>query len=339
MFSFESFLNLPLIWTGIIALAVFVYVCLDGFDLGVGIIYPFAPTATCRRRMLNSIAPFWDGNETWLILGGGGLFAAFPLAYSILMPALYVPVLTMLFALVFRGVAFEFHYKSGPKAQLFWNYAFHFGSLFAAFAQGTMLGAFIEGIKVTDRHFSGGAFDWATPFSMMTGVALVCGYALLGSTWLIMKTDGETQDWARKVSLYMLFYVLMFMGLVSIWAPYTDISIYNRWFSLPNFYYLAILPLTVLVVSVFLLRSIIRKKEYSPFLLTTALFVLNYLGIVITMYPYIVPRAITYTAAAAVGPSQSLMLVGVIFILPVILMYTAYNYYVFRGKSSHEDMY
>lgn len=339
MFSFESFLNLPLIWTGIIALAVFVYVCLDGFDLGVGIIYPFAPTAICRRRMLNSIAPFWDGNETWLILGGGGLFAAFPLAYSILMPALYVPVFTMLFALVFRGVAFEFHYKSGPKAQLFWNYAFHFGSLFAAFAQGTMLGAFIEGIKVTDRQFSGTAFDWATPFSMMTGVALVCGYALLGSTWLIMKTDGETQDWARKVSLYMMFYVMMFMGLVSIWAPYTDISIYNRWFSLPNFYYLALLPLTVLVVSIFLMRAIFRKKEYAPFLLTTALFALNYLGIVITMYPFIVPRAITYTAAAAVGPSQSLMLVGVVLILPVILMYTAFNYYVFRGKSSHEDMY
>lgn len=339
MFSFESFLNLPLIWTVIIALAVFIYVCLDGFDLGVGIIYPFAPTATCRRRMLNSIAPFWDGNETWLILGGGGLFAAFPLAYSILMPALYVPVLTMLFALVFRGVAFEFHYKSGPKAQLFWNYAFHFGSLFAAFAQGTMLGAFIDGIQVTDRQFSGGPFDWATPFSMMTGLAVVCGYALLGSTWLIMKTDGETQVWARKVSLYMLFYVMMFMGLVSIWAPFTDVRIYDRWFSLPNMYYLSILPITVLIASFYLLKAIIHRKEYAPFLLTTALFALNYLGIIITMYPYMVPRSITFSAAAAVGPSQSLMLVGVVIILPVILMYTAYNYYVFRGKSTHEDMY
>lgn len=339
MFSFESFINLPLIWVGIIALAVFVYVCLDGFDLGVGIIYPFAPTTECRRKMLNSIAPFWDGNETWLILGGGGLFAAFPLAYSIIMPALYVPVLTMLFALVFRGVAFEFHYKSGPKAQLFWNYAFHFGSLFAAFAQGIMLGAFIEGIKVTDRHFTGGTFDWATPFSMMTGIALICGYALLGSTWLIMKTDGETQAWARKVSLYTLLYVIMFMGLVSLWAPFTDPSIYHRWFSFPNLYYLCIVPIAVLMTTLFLFRGILRNQEYSPFLLSLGLFALNYVGIVISMYPWIVPRSVTYITAAAVGPSQSLMLVGVIFILPVILMYTGYNYYVFRGKTSHEDMY
>lgn len=339
MFSFESFLNLPLIWAGIIGLAIFVYVLLDGFDLGVGILFPFAPSNECRRRMLNSIAPFWDGNETWLILGGGGLFAAFPLAYAVLMPAFYIPMLTMLIALVFRGVAFEFHYKSHDNARFIWDYAFHFGSLIAAFAQGVMLGAFVQGVQMDGRIFAGGAFSWATPFALMTGFAVVCGYALLGSTWLVMKTDAGTQTWARKVTQYVLLYVIVFMCAVSAWVPFLNDDLHQRWFTWPNFLYLSPIPLATIALCLYLIRSLIRKLEYTPFILTIGLFALNYLGLMVSIYPWIVPYGLHFKDAAAVGPSQSLMLVGVVLILPVILAYTAYNYYVFRGKSSHEDVY
>lgn len=339
MFSFDSFLNLPMIWAGIIGLAIFVYVCLDGFDLGVGILFPFAPSEECRRRMLNSIAPFWDGNETWLILGGGGLFAAFPLAYSILLPAFYIPVSTMLIALVFRGVAFEFHYKASARKRFIWDYAFHFGSLVAAFAQGVMLGAFVQGVSIEGRHFAGGPFDWATPFALMTGFALVCGYALLGSTWLIMKTDSTTQDWARRVSRYVLLYVIVFMGTVSLWLPFIQPEVYLRWFTWPNLMFLSPIPAAAAVLVLMLIQSLRHHKEFQPFFITITLFVLNYLGLMISIYPWIVPYSLHFSDAAAVGPSLSLMLVGVVITLPVILAYTGYNYYVFRGKSSHEDVY
>lgn len=339
MFSFENFLNLPLIWAGIIGLAIFIYVCLDGFDLGIGILFPFAPTQECRRRMLNSIAPFWDGNETWLILGGGGLLAAFPLAYSILLPAFYIPVLTMLIALVFRGVAFEFHYKASDKARFIWDYAFHFGSLIAAFSQGVMLGAFVQGVGFEGRSFVGGPFSWATPFALMTGFALICGYALLGSTWLIMKTDATTQQWARKVTQYVLLYVLVFMGAVSLWIPFLEPNIFTRWFSWPNIVYLSFIPAAVVFALGTLIQSLRRGHEYLPFFMSLLLFVLNYIGLMVSIYPWIVPYGLHFKDAAAVGPSLSLMLIGVAITLPVILAYTAYNYYVFRGKSSHEDLY
>ncbi len=339
MFTFEHFLNLPLIWAMIIALAIFVYVQLDGFDLGVGIIYPFAPTEECRRRMINSIAPFWDGNETWLVLGGGGLFAAFPLAYSILFPAFYVPILLMLFALVFRGVAFEFHYKSGPKSRVYWDYAFHFGSLVAAFSQGMILGAFVQGVDVSGREFAGSTFDWLTPFSVMTGFALVMGYALLGSTWLIMKTDGQTQTWAHKVSKYVTLYVIFFMFLVSVWVPFLKDSIYLRWFSLPNFGYLAVIPILTLFICVALIRSVRAKHEHLPFFLTHGLFTLCYIGLMISLYPWMVPHQLSYYEVAAAPESQSFLLIGAIVVLPVIFIYTAYVYYVFRGKTSHESLY
>jgi len=289
--------------------------------------------------MINSIAPFWDGNETWLILGGGGLFAAFPLAYSILSPAFYIPILTMLIALVFRGVAFEFHYKSSEKARFIWDYCFHFGSLIAAFAQGVILGAFVQGVQVDGRHFAGGPFDWATPFALMTGFAVVCGYALLGSTWLIMKTDGTMQIWARKVSEYVLLYVIVFMAAVSAWVPFLNNDLHERWFTWPHFLYLSPIPIATVAACLLLIRSLIRLDQHKPFILTLVLFVLNYLGLMISIYPWIVPYSVHYADAAAVGPSQSLMLVGVVLILPIILAYTAYNYYIFRGISSHEDLY
>ena len=340
MFDLSAYIDLPLIWGGLIATAIFLYVLLDGFDLGIGIVFPFAPSDKCRDRMMNSIAPFWDGNETWLILGGGGLFAAFPLAYSILMPAFYMPIIMMLLGLIMRGVAFEFRFKAGVKSRKLWDYVFHFGSLAAAFCQGIILGGFVQGVKVTGNDFTGGAFDWTSGFSMMTGIAVVFGYALLGSTWLIMKTEDITQSWARKVAAYVLGFVGIFMGLVSVTIPFMDERIKNFWFDVPNIYYLLPIPLLTALLFILIWVDLHNKKaEYRPFFASIAIFLLGYLGIGLSFYPWIVPFHFTFWDAAASNTGLSLMLVGVIPGLPVILGYTAYCYYVFRGKTGHEHMY
>jgi cytochrome d ubiquinol oxidase subunit II len=261
MLNFAPYIDLPLVWGGLIATAICLYVLLDGFDLGVGILFPFAPTDDCRHKMINSIAPFWDGNETWLVLGGGGLFAAFPLAYSLLMPALYIPITLMLLGLIFRGAAFEFRFKAHIDHRYIWDYAFHFGSMLAVFCQGLMLGNFVQGIEVQGREFAGGSFDFLTPFSAMTGIALIFGYALLGATWLIMKTEKETQEWAYKSALYILFYVALFMGLVSLWVPFLNNHINHRWFSIPNIYYLSIVPIITALILIKLIKAIKQKKK------------------------------------------------------------------------------
>jgi len=338
MFSFENFIDLPFIWGGIIATAVLLYVLLDGFDLGVGILFPFAPTDKCRDKMMNSIAPFWDGNETWLVLGGGGLFAAFPLAYSIVMPALYVPVILMLLCLIFRGVAFEFRFKAHTSKRL-WDYAFHFGSMGAAFFQGVILGGFIQGIEVEGRAFAGGPFDWLSAFSFMTGLALVSGYALLGATWLNMKTEHETQVWARNSAKYVLIFVAVFMGLVSLWVPFLDNDINVRWFGGSNEYYLMILPVLSALAFFALAFSLHRGDEYKPFFLSLILFLFGYIGLGISLWPWVVPHSVTLAEAAAAPESLSLMLVGVAIMLPIILVYTGYCYYVFRGKTTDEAHY
>jgi cytochrome d ubiquinol oxidase subunit II len=340
MFDFSPYINLPVIWGLLIAAAILLYVLLDGFDLGVGILFPFAPSDKCRDRMMNSIAPFWDGNETWLVLGGGGLFAAFPLAYAILFPAFYIPLITMLLGLIMRGVAFEFRFKAGPRGRRLWDIAFHFGSLGAAFCQGLILGSFIQGVQVDGRNFSGGPFDWATGFSVMTGMAVVFGYALLGSCWLIMKTEDVTQSWARKVAAYVLAFVGIFMGLVSLSVPFLNERFRDLWFGLPTFFYL--LPIPLLTAGLFLLLwwDLYRKKsEVRPFFAALGIFFLGYLGLGVSLFPWIIPFHYTLAQAAASGPGLSLMLVGVVPALPLILFYTGYCYYVFRGKSSHEHMY
>lgn len=341
MLDFSAYIDLPLIWGGLIAVAIFMYVFLDGFDLGVGILFPFAPSDKCRDRMMNSIAPFWDGNETWLILGGGGLFAAFPLAYSILLPAFYMPIISMLIGLILRGVAFEFRFKSKhPIAKRIWDYSFHFGSLIAAFCQGMILGAFVEGVKAQGDVYSGGPFDWATGFTVMTGIAMIFGYALLGSTWLVMKTEDQTQEWSRKVAAYVLGFVGIFMALVSISVPFVDERIKHFWFDKPNVYYLAPIPALTAILFAKLWIDVRNKKiEYRPFIYSIAIFALGYLGLALSIFPYIIPFKYTIWDAAASGPGLSLMLVGVIPTLPIILGYTAYCYYVFRGKSSHERLY
>jgi cytochrome d ubiquinol oxidase subunit II len=289
--------------------------------------------------MMNSIAPFWDGNETWLVLGGGGLFAAFPLAYAIVMPALYIPVILMLLGLVFRGVAFEFRFKATGKSRRIWDYAFHFGSLCAALMQGMILGGFVQGIAVDGRSFAGGPLDWLSAFSVMTGLALLCGYALLGSTWLTMKTDRITQEWARKCASYVLALVAVFMGLVSLSMPFMNAGVKELWFSWPNFFFLMPMPLLSVIGIIMLWRDLHSTREYRPFFLSLGLFLLNYIGLGISLWPWIIPYQVDIWQAAAAPESQSLLLVGTVVMLPLVLAYTGYCYYIFRGKTSHETIY
>lgn len=340
MLDFSSFLDLPLIWGILIATAVFLYVLLDGFDLGIGILFPFAPSNKCRSKMMNSIIPFWDGNETWLVLGAGGLFVAFPLAYSVLLTAFYLPIIFMLVGLIFRGVAFEFRFKSKNETQQkLWDTSFHAGSILATFMQGVILGNFILGVEVTGNNYSGGAFDFLNGFSITTGISMIFGYALLGSTWLIMKTNDETQIWARKVAKYVLVYVGIFMVLITISMPFTDARIANLWFSFPNIFYLAPIPLISILVFFAIIKTVKNGKEFLPFLLSIALFGLCYLGFAISLYPWIVPYVFTLEQASAIATSQSLTLLGITILLPVILTYTFYVYFVFKGKSDDKAMY
>jgi cytochrome d ubiquinol oxidase subunit II len=322
--------SLPMIWAVLIGLSVAMYVILDGFDLGVGMLFPFAGSEAERAQMMTSIAPFWDGNETWLVLGGVGLLVAFPLAYSIVMPALYLPVIIMLLALVFRGVAFEFREVSRSKT--LWNIAFTGGSALAGFAQGLILGGLIQGIRVENGQYAGGSFDWATPFAFLCGLGVVTGYALLGATWLLMKTEGPVAERARTQARTLLIGVIGFMAVVSIWTPLQFPQIANRWFSLPNFYYLWPIPVITALVAAGGWYAIDRGPAAGPFLSTIGLFLLGYLGLVISWFPYLVPPTLTIWDTAAAPSSQFFMLVGTLLLLPMILGYTVFVYWVFRGR-------
>jgi cytochrome bd ubiquinol oxidase subunit II len=324
-------LDLVPIWTFILGVGVFLYVLLDGFDLGVGILFGFAPDTRARNLIMNSIAPIWDGNETWLILGSVGLMAAFPLAFAIIIPAVYFPIAIMLLALVFRGVAFEFRYRDTDHKS-FWDHGFSWGSVIATFAQGIVLGAFIQGFKVDARHFVGSSFDCFTPFSLLTGLALVLGYALLGAGWLVLKTDGEIQVRARRHGRIALVGVLVAVGAVSIWTPLADPDIAHRWFSWPNFIFLAPVPVVTAVIAFLVWRSLNGKSEAGPFIGAIGLFLMSYLGIAISLWPMIVPHHYTLREAASSQSTQAFLLVGTLFLLPIILLYTAWSYWVFRGK-------
>jgi cytochrome d ubiquinol oxidase subunit II len=324
-------IDIATIWAFIIAFAVFVYVVMDGFDLGLGILFPLFPNKSDRDVIMNSVAPVWDGNETWLVLGGGGLMAAFPLAYAVLMPALYTPIIAMLIGLIFRGVAFEFRWRTLSE-QNRWDVAFAGGSLLATLAQGIALGAILQGVHVEARHYAGGWWDWLTPFSILTGLALVVGYALLGATWLVLKTEGELRDKAYHLSWWLLFAMLGAIGAVSIATPFLDIQYAQRWFAWPNIIFTAPVPIAVAGVTVLLLSSLANKQDHRPFFLSLALFALSYAGLGISMWPYIVPQSITIWQAASPPYSQLFMLVGVAVLIPIILGYTSWAYWVFRGK-------
>ncbi|PWQ93958.1 cytochrome d ubiquinol oxidase subunit II [Leucothrix arctica] len=331
-------IELSFIWAIIIAFAVLTYVMLDGFDLGIGILFPFADSEQDKSVMMNSIAPVWDGNETWLVLGGGGLFAVFPLAYAVIMPALYMPITLMLLALIFRGVAFEYRWRTVSWKPV-WDAAFFGGSIVAAFTQGIALGAMVQGIKVVDRAYAGGWWDWLTPFSILTGFAVIVGYGLLGSTWLILKTEGELQSKMRGYAKWLGIGTLGFLGLVSILTPFQDAAYFQRWFSLPGSIFSVLVPSLVGLCTWLLFTGLKNKKEIQPFLASLSLFILSFIGIVISFYPNIVPPSLTIVEAAAPDSSLKFTLAGTIFLVPLILIYTAYSYWVFRGKVNPDEGY
>jgi cytochrome d ubiquinol oxidase subunit II len=322
---------LPVIWAALIGIAVAMYVILDGFDLGIGILFPAFRNDRHRDLMVNTVAPFWDGNETWLVLGGGGLWVAFPQAYAVLMPAMYLPVILMLLALVFRGVAFEFRWVARTSKE-WWNRAFWLGSTVAAFFQGVILGGLIQGIEVANGAYAGGPLDWVTPFALLCGLGVVAGYALLGATWLVLKTEGEVADRARGYAKTLILVVLAFMAAVSIWTPLAVEHIALRWFTPANFMVLWPVPFITAVVAWYGWKWLGSGREVLPFFAAIGLFLLGYIGLAISWFPYLVPPSLTIWQTAAVPASQIFMLIGVLLLLPIILGYIGFVYWLFRGK-------
>ncbi|MCB5424079.1 cytochrome d ubiquinol oxidase subunit II [Altererythrobacter sp. CC-YST694] len=327
--------DLTAIWAFIIAFAVFAYVVMDGFDLGIGILFPSFKVGEERDQAMNSIAPVWDGNETWLVLGGGGLLAAFPLAYAIILPATYPLIIAMLLGLVFRGVAFEFRWRD-PGHRPFWDMAFSGGSLVAALSQGMILGAILQGIEVDGRAYAGSWWDWLTPYTLLTGLGTVAGYALLGTTWLVWKTEGSTQAHAYRLALRATLATLLLLGAVSLYTPLLDARYWERWFAMPNVLFAAQVPLLTAIIAGFLLWGLKKKWQAAPFLLSLGLFLLGMAGLGVSMWPFVVPDVVTIWDAAAPPRSQVFMLIGVGLTLPLILAYTGWAYWVFRGKVGSE---
>lgn len=323
--------TLPVIWALLIGASVALYVVLDGFDLGIGILFPFFRTELERDQVMNSVAPFWDGNETWLVMGGVGLWVAFPKAYAIILPAVYLPVIVMLLALIFRGVAFEFRWVAKPHHRS-WDIAFAAGSTVAAFAQGVVLGALLQEVRVENGSFAGGALDWLSPFSLMCGAGLVVGYALLGATWLMMKTTDKVESQARRMGVPLLFALLGFIVLVSLWTPLEVKRIAERWFSVPNFYYLSQVPLATLLLAWLCWRGIRKNRDIMPFASAVGLFLLAFAGLVISNAPYLVPPSLTLWDAAAHPASQVFFLIGSVILMPMILAYMVLVFWLFRGK-------
>jgi len=325
-------IDLPLIWALIVVFSIMMYVVMDGFDLGIGILYPFFPEREQRDVMMNTVAPVWDGNETWLVLGGAGLMAAFPLAYAVILSAFYLPLCFMLMALIFRGVAFEFRFKAREHERHVWDKAFIGGSLAATFFQGVTLGAYLQGLPLVDQVYAGGPLAWISPFALLTGLGLIATYALLGSTWLIMKTDGELRLRAIALTRKLVWLLLAAIVVVSVWTPLADPVVAQRWFSLPNLFWFAPVPLLVAACMYFLLRALRGEPHAAPFILTLALVFLGYSGLGISLWPNIIPPGVSIWAASAPPQSQGFTLVGALLIIPFILTYTAWSYYVFRGK-------
>ncbi len=324
-------MDLTIIWAFIIAFGIAAYVVMDGFDLGIGILFPFFRVGKERDQAMNAIAPVWDGNETWLVLGGGGLLAAFPLAYAIILPALYAPIVAMLLGLVFRGVAFEFRWRDASHRR-WWDAGFTAGSLLAAFMQGVTLGALIQGITVVGRAYAGGWWEWLSPFSVLTGASLVVGYALLGGCWLIWKTEGKLQADARRLARFATPALLAAIGAVSLATPFVERQYFDRWFEYPGLLVTIPMPLLVGWVAVGLWASLRHGRDWMPFVLTLMLFLLTMIGLGISIWPDVVPGRVSIWEAAAPHTSQLFMLVGAVVLIPIILAYTAFSYWVFRGK-------
>lgn len=324
-------IDLSLIWVGIIGLGVFIYVILDGFDLGIGILFPFIKSSEERDVMMNTVAPVWDGNETWMVLGGAGLYAAFPLVYSTVLSAFYLPIMLMVIALIFRGVAFEFRFKAN-RTKYFWDHAFIWGSILASFLQGVLLGAFIQGIETRNGIFAGHAMDWLTPFSIFTGFGVLVMYAALGCGWLILKTEKDLQQLMFKLMPKLIWILLIIFGAVSLYTPLHHSEIAARWFAMPNLLYFSPVPILVVVCVGLTLIACKKQNELKPFLYTLMLVFLAFTGFVISLYPYIIPPSVTIWEAAAPRSSQMFALVGAVILIPIIITYTILSYWIFRDK-------
>ena len=324
-------LDLPLLFALVLAFGIALYVVMDGFDLGLGILFPFAPDDADRDAMMNSIAPIWDGNETWLVLGGTLLLAVFPVSYATLLPAFYVPLIVMLFALIFRGIAFEFRFRA-QRYRFLWDWAFAGGSALAGFCQGLVLGGLIDGVPVEHGAFAGSALGFLSGFAVASGLGVVAGYALLGATWLIMKTAGTTGEFGRRAARPVLVLTLAFIALVSLWTPLAHVTIAQRWFSLPNILFLWPVPFVTALVALVIWQSVRSAHDALPFIFSILLFLLALSGLGISLFPYAVPWTITIWQAAASTPTLEFTGVGVLITLPIILAYSGYAHWIFRGK-------
>ncbi|WP_369925959.1 cytochrome d ubiquinol oxidase subunit II [Xanthomonas sp. NCPPB 2632] len=329
-------IDLPVVWGGIIAFGVFVYVLLDGFDLGIGLLFPFFDREGERQVMLNSVAPVWDGNETWLVLGGASLYAVFPVAYAVLLPATYLPVIGMLCGLIFRGVAFEIRAKA-RRSQRLWDLAFMLGSALAIVCQGLILGSLLQGIPVAGGFFAGGGFDWLSPFGLLAALGLLVTYATLACGWLILKTDGELQRRMYVAMKPLSWALLAMIAAVSIWTVVGQPAVAHRWFALPNLFFFSPVPLLVIACVLGIQRALRLRRDRQPFLLTAAILFLGYTGLIISIFPHLVPPSLDVWSASAPRSSQAFTLVGAAIIIPIILTYTAASYWVFRGKVRHDD--
>lgn len=324
-------MDLTVIWAFVIAFAIAAYVVMDGFDLGIGILFPFFKVGKERDQAMNAVAPVWDGNETWLVLGGGGLLAAFPLAYAIILPALYAPLIAMLLGLIFRGVAFEFRWRDAAHRK-WWDAAFCLGSVVATFAQGVTLGALLQGIAVEGRAYAGGWWDWVSWFSLLTGASLVVGYALLGSSWLIWKTEGQLQADARRFAKLALAALLVAFGAVSLATPFIEAKYYERWFDVPGLLVTIPMPILVILAVIFTAAGIGGRRDWQAFAGSLLLFLLAMIGLGISIWPDVIPGRVSIWDAAAPEKSQVFLLIGTAVLVPLILAYTAWAYWVFRGK-------
>lgn len=331
-------IDITVICALLIVLGIILYVILDGFDLGVGIIFPFAPDEASKNKMMSSIAPVWDGNETWLIYGGGILFAAFPIAYSILLPALYIPLMLLIFALIFRGVAFEFRMKE-KKSRWIWDYSFTFGSTLAAFSQGLILGSLIEGFEVENMQFSGGSFDWLTSFSITTGFGVVFGYALIGASWVTLKTENQTKEWAKNITKPLNFILGLFVMMVSLKTPLQYPEIADKWFSFPNFFLLLPIPLITFFCWLKIFDSLSKGRDRQPFIFTVAIFILSFVGLGYSLWPYIIVNNLTIWDLAAPAKSLQLVFITLMISFPIVLGYTLFVYKLFKGKVLEKDSY
>jgi cytochrome d ubiquinol oxidase subunit II len=313
------------------------YVVLDGISLGVGLLFPAARDEKERSTLMNSIGPVWDANQTWLVFGGGAIFVAFPVVYGVLSSALYIPLIAFLCGLIFRGVTFEFRADATRKKP--WNKAFFFGSLVAVLSQGFTLGGVLTGVKVKAGHFAGGPLDWLNPFSVMVGIALIPGYIMLGSTYLVIKTEGSVQERAYKQAFWSGLAVLGFMAIVTVWTPWQYPWVWTNWFSAPRIYFVWAFPLLGLIAAFQLMRSLKSRRGVEPLIYSIGLFLSGYLGLISSLYPYAIPPSVTLQQAAAQRETLSFTLKGAAIVLPIVVGYILYSYSVFRGKVSHEEYY